>query len=76
MQTERIIRCKLSDEVQNGLLRLMSSGDLPPDDAMPSGRELMKRIGVGHPAIREVMQALPTRGLYRSATASAHGPRN
>ena len=49
MQTERIIRRKLSDEVLERLLRLISEGNLKPGDAMPSERELMERFGVGRP---------------------------
>ena len=48
MQTERITRRKLSDEVLERLLRLISEGNLKPGDAMPSERELMERFGVGH----------------------------
>jgi DNA-binding FadR family transcriptional regulator len=71
MQTERIIRRKLSDEVQDRLLRLISEGNLKPGDAMPSERELMDRFGVGRPAIREAMQALANMGLV----SISHGER-
>jgi DNA-binding FadR family transcriptional regulator len=71
MQTERIIRRKLSDEVQERLLRLISGGELKPGDAMPSERELMDRFGVGRPAIREAMQALANMGLV----SISHGER-
>ena len=71
MQTERIIRRKLSDEVLERLLRLVSEGDLKPGDAMPSERELMDRFGVGRPAIREAMQSLANMGLV----TISHGER-
>lgn len=56
-------RKKLSDEVRLQLLDLIRSAALPPGAALPSERELMDRLGVGRPAIREAMQALQGLGL-------------
>ncbi len=71
MQTDRIVRRKLSDEVLDRLLRLIFDGNLQPGDPMPSERELMARFGVGRPAIREAMQSLGSMGLV----SISHGER-
>lgn len=63
MQSERIYKRKLSDEVFDRLKRLIVEDGLPPGSEMPSERELMERFGVGRPAIREAMQALSSIGL-------------
>lgn len=54
---------KLSDEVQDRLLRLIRESGLSPGDALPSERELMAEYGVGRPAIREAMQSLQHMGV-------------
>jgi DNA-binding FadR family transcriptional regulator len=66
-----VVRRKLSHEVFDRLVRTIQSGELAPDDQLPSERELMQRYGVGRPAIREAMQALQQMGLIRIA----HGER-
>jgi DNA-binding FadR family transcriptional regulator len=71
LQSERILRRKLSDEVLDRLKRMVASGELKPGDEMPSERELMERFGVGRPAIREAMQALGNLGLI----SISHGER-
>lgn len=54
---------KLSDEVQERLLRMIRDARLAPGDALPSERELMARHGIGRPAIREAMQGLQRMGV-------------
>jgi DNA-binding FadR family transcriptional regulator len=68
---EPIVRRKLSHEVLDRLVQTIQSGELAPDDQLPSERELMQRYSVGRPAIREAMQTLQRMGLIRIA----HGER-
>ncbi len=56
-------RRKLSEEVRRRLLDLIDSGAVGLGEPLPSERELMERLGVGRPAIREAMQSLATVGL-------------
>jgi DNA-binding FadR family transcriptional regulator len=69
--TDRIVRRKLSDQVMERLREMILSGDLGQGDPMPSERDLMKRFGVGRPAVREAMQTLHTMGLI----TISHGER-
>jgi GntR family transcriptional regulator, sialic acid-inducible nan operon repressor len=69
--TEPIVRRKLSDEVLARLKLLIISGEMVPGNELPSERDLMRRFGVGRPAIREAMQALAGMGLV----AISHGER-
>lgn len=71
LQSEPIVRRKLSDEVFDRLERMITSGELKPGDEMPSERELMELFKVGRPAIREAMQSLAGMGLV----AISHGER-
>jgi GntR family transcriptional regulator, sialic acid-inducible nan operon repressor len=69
--SDPIVRRKLSDAVFDRLKSLITSGGLQPGDAMPSERDLMERLGVGRPAIREAMQQLSNMGLL----TISHGER-
>ncbi|MEQ8480121.1 MAG: transcriptional regulator NanR [Hoeflea sp.] len=71
IDSQPIVRRKLSDEVLERLKRMIIGGELRPGDEMPSERELMARFQVGRPAIREAMQALSGMGLV----AISHGER-
>jgi len=68
---ENISRRKLSHEVADRLIAAIERGEYPPGSQLPSERELMQRLGVGRPAIREAMQALQQMGLIRIS----HGER-
>lgn len=63
MEGEPIRRRKLSHDVQERLLAMIRRRELSPGDLMPSERELMSRLMVGRPAIREAMQNLQRMGL-------------
>lgn len=54
---------KLSDAVQDRLLRHIRENGLAPGDVLPSERELMARYEIGRPAIREAMQSLQHMGV-------------
>ncbi len=58
-----IPRRKLGHEVQERLLAEIRSGHFPVGSLLPSERELMARMGVGRPAVREGLQALERMGL-------------
>lgn len=60
---EKIVKRKLSDDVLERLMLLISSGELAPGDIFPSERKLMEQYGVGRPAVREAMQSLQSAGL-------------
>jgi DNA-binding FadR family transcriptional regulator len=72
IETQPIVRRKLSDEVFDRLKALITSGELQPGEMVPSERELMERFQVGRPAIREAMQALSNIGLL----TITHGERS
>ncbi|WP_112313232.1 transcriptional regulator NanR [Pseudogemmobacter bohemicus] len=67
-----VARRKLSDSVVEQLRAMIASGQLRPGDALPSEREMMARMGVGRPAVREALQQLHTQGLI----TISHGERS
>lgn len=58
-------RPKLADTVEDALMRLIRRENLRPGDVLPSEREMMARLNVGRPAIREAMQRLRHMGLVQ-----------
>jgi GntR family transcriptional regulator, sialic acid-inducible nan operon repressor len=56
-------RRKLSGEVFDRLLARIKQGEFPPGSHLPSERELMERLGVGRPSVREALQELERMGF-------------
>ncbi len=71
LDTQKLVRRKLSDAVLDRLLQAIESGEYPPGTQFPSERDLMAAFGVGRRAVREALQILGTRGLI----AISHGER-
>lgn len=67
----QVARRKLSQEVEARLIAAIEGGEFPPGTQLPAERELMRRLGVGRPAVREAMQRLQQMGLI----CIAHGER-
>ena len=63
MKPDIIRRRKLYEEVADRLEAMIHEGIYSPGDRLPSERELMKRYGVGRPAVREALFALQKMGL-------------
>ena len=62
---EPIVKKRLSDQVFDRLRSMIVSGELAPDDVMPSERTLMNRFLVGRPAVREALQIMASKGFIR-----------
>ncbi len=62
---EPVQRRKLHDEVAAQLQALILSAQLDEGEALPSERDLMRRFGVGRPAVRQALLTLESAGLVR-----------
>ena len=58
-----VSRRNLSHAVADELLRQIREGNLKPNDALPTERELMARFAVGRNTVREAVQSLVTMGV-------------
>ncbi|WP_135382776.1 FCD domain-containing protein [Vibrio tasmaniensis] len=63
-------RPKMSDYVEDELLKDILSGVFPVGGFLPTERELMERFGVGRPSIREAMFSLKVKGLISIKSGS------
>ncbi len=68
---EPVQKKKLYETVLDRLIEAITSNEFPPGSQMPSERELMVKIGVGRPSIREAMLTLQQMGLIKIS----HGER-
>lgn len=62
-RTATVRRRRLYEDVAVGIEGLIQEGQFGPGDRLPSERDLMKRFGVGRPAVREALFALSKMGL-------------
>jgi len=60
-------RPPLAEQVARRILDLIRSGNLRPGDRLPPDRDLAAMLGVGHPAVREALQALAILGVLDRA---------
>lgn len=54
---------KISEDIANQIKRLIIDGKLKPGDRLPPERELIKRLGVSRPSLREGLNSLVTMGF-------------
>lgn len=54
---------RLYQEIADQVAQLIRAGEYKPGDALPSERDLSKRLSVSRPAVREAMVALEIAGL-------------
>ncbi|NDW54278.1 transcriptional regulator NanR [Aliiroseovarius sp. PrR006] len=60
-----LARKRLSELVEDELVRMITSGEYAPGDRLPSERDLMDLFDVGRPSIREALFSLERMGLVQ-----------
>lgn len=65
-----IKRPRVSDQIVERLEKAIRSGAYKIGETLPSERELMKRYGVGRPAVREALFTLSKRGIIEVRSGS------
>lgn len=60
-------------EIARQIEEAILSGELKPDDRLPSEREMQKVFGVGRASVREAMRILENNGLLEVRTGSVSG---
>ena len=57
---------RLSDSITEHIEQLILAGELRPGDALPSERDLAKKLGVSRPSLREALLLLESRALVQA----------
>lgn len=65
MNTQRIIKISLADEVANSIRRQIMEDKLKPNEQLPTEAELTRSLGVGRSTLREAVKILVHSGLIR-----------
>lgn len=73
------VRVRSSDDVVSQLRDILLSGEIKPNDRLPSERELSRILGVGRTTVREALRNLEAHGLVDirlggTGGAFFHGP--
>ncbi|MFT3749714.1 MAG: FCD domain-containing protein [Agriterribacter sp.] len=65
MNTKKIVKISMADEVANNIKREILEKKLKPNDQLPTEAELTKAYGVGRSTLREAVKILVNSGLIR-----------
>ncbi|WP_392387337.1 FadR/GntR family transcriptional regulator, partial [Bacillus licheniformis] len=60
LQVESVNRKTLAKQVVERIVHLLSSGQLKPGDKLPTEIELMEKLNVSRPVLREALISLET----------------
>ncbi len=63
MDIEPLKRSTLSDDLMDRLMQLIRSEEYKPGDRLPSIMAMTRRLGVGHPTLREALRKLEAIGI-------------
>ncbi|MCY8046780.1 FadR family transcriptional regulator [Bacillus haynesii] len=68
LQVESVNRKTLAKQVVERIVHLLSSGQLKPGDKLPTEIELMEKLNVSRPVLREALISLETLGIIKRKT--------
>jgi len=64
-------RTRLSEQIEDSILRAIRSGEFPPGSKLPSERALMEMFQVGRPSVQEALLMLERKGFVRLRRGTA-----